>query len=309
MESLPSFLSSFPFVLQLKGQDLRLKGLNRIGNLLVPNNNYCLFEDWMMPILDQMYKEQEEQGRKGSTLPALDRLLWKNGTCCSSGVFCSLRCVPSVEPDTDCCCDCRSSLQASSGPRLSSSTDWGRRSITPSRFTTGATRMTSPSSALRLRTDLSGTCSTSTRTRHLASRSTSSRISRGLTTSPSGLRRGGPGSLSSEGVSPSTTCSMPTSCATAQTFAPSSALPPVSRLSTAVRMSSALHYIRAAAEFDGSDSGARPDEAISWGKIKMDAKPVKVYGDATILFPLLVSQTFAKHYSDRPRERLPVERA
>ena len=29
-------------------------------------------------------------------------------------------------------------------------------------------------------------------------------------------------------------------------------------------------------EFDGSDSGARPDEAISWGKIKIDAKPVKV---------------------------------
>jgi len=29
-------------------------------------------------------------------------------------------------------------------------------------------------------------------------------------------------------------------------------------------------------EFDGSDSGARPDEAVSWGKIKMDATPVKV---------------------------------
>lgn len=29
-------------------------------------------------------------------------------------------------------------------------------------------------------------------------------------------------------------------------------------------------------EYDGSDSGARPDEAISWGKIRMDAKPIKV---------------------------------
>lgn len=29
-------------------------------------------------------------------------------------------------------------------------------------------------------------------------------------------------------------------------------------------------------EYDGSDSGARPDEAVSWGKIKLDAKPVKV---------------------------------
>jgi len=29
-------------------------------------------------------------------------------------------------------------------------------------------------------------------------------------------------------------------------------------------------------EFDGSDSGARPDEAVSWGKIKITASPVKV---------------------------------
>lgn len=66
--------------------------------------------------------------------------------------------------------------------------------------------------------------------------------------------------------------------------------------------------ISTATEFDGSDSGARPDEAISWGKIKIDAKPVKVYGDATILFPLLVSQTFARHYDTRPRKRLATER-
>ena len=35
-------------------------------------------------------------------------------------------------------------------------------------------------------------------------------------------------------------------------------------------------FVNTAQEFDGSDSGARPDEAVSWGKIKMDAKPVKV---------------------------------
>lgn len=33
--------------------------LNRIGNLLVPNSNYCGFEDWVIPILDQMVAEQE----------------------------------------------------------------------------------------------------------------------------------------------------------------------------------------------------------------------------------------------------------
>lgn len=29
-------------------------------------------------------------------------------------------------------------------------------------------------------------------------------------------------------------------------------------------------------QYDGSDSGARPDEAISWGKIKAGAESVKV---------------------------------
>jgi hypothetical protein len=47
-------------------------------------------------------------------------------------------------------------------------------------------------------------------------------------------------------------------------------------------------------EFDGSDSGASPDEAVSWGKIKMDAHPVKVSADASLVFPLIVSQTFYK---------------
>lgn len=61
--------------------------------------------------------------------------------------------------------------------------------------------------------------------------------------------------------------------------------------------------LNTAQEFDGSDSGARPDEAISWGKIKPDAQPVKVCGDATILFPLLVSQTFFKHWGKREQQQ------
>ena len=34
----------------LKGAELRQKGINRIGNLLVPNRNYCLFEDWWVVV-------------------------------------------------------------------------------------------------------------------------------------------------------------------------------------------------------------------------------------------------------------------
>jgi deoxyhypusine synthase len=51
-------------------------------------------------------------------------------------------------------------------------------------------------------------------------------------------------------------------------------------------------YINTGEEWDGSDSNARPDEAVSWGKVKGEA--VKVFGDATILFPLIVAKTFAR---------------
>jgi len=53
-------------------------------------------------------------------------------------------------------------------------------------------------------------------------------------------------------------------------------------------------FINTGQEFDGSDSGARPDEAISWGKIRGNTKAVKVYAEASIVFPLLVAMTFAK---------------
>ncbi|MSS74383.1 deoxyhypusine synthase [Candidatus Pacearchaeota archaeon] len=54
-------------------------------------------------------------------------------------------------------------------------------------------------------------------------------------------------------------------------------------------------YINTSQEFDGSDSGALPSEAISWGKILPNAQSVKVFADATIVFPLLVAESFAKN--------------
>lgn len=53
-------------------------------------------------------------------------------------------------------------------------------------------------------------------------------------------------------------------------------------------------YVNTAQEFDASDAGARPDEAISWGKILPGAKSVKVFGDATILFPLMVAASMRR---------------
>ncbi len=46
-------------------------------------------------------------------------------------------------------------------------------------------------------------------------------------------------------------------------------------------------YVSTGMEGDGSLSGARTKEAISWGKIKEDANHIFVEGDATIIFPLL----------------------
>lgn len=51
-------------------------------------------------------------------------------------------------------------------------------------------------------------------------------------------------------------------------------------------------YMNTAIEQDGSDSGAEPEEAKSWGKIAGKADTVKVFGDTTINFPLLVAGAF-----------------
>jgi deoxyhypusine synthase len=46
-------------------------------------------------------------------------------------------------------------------------------------------------------------------------------------------------------------------------------------------------YITTAVEYDGSLSGARPREAISWGKIREKAKTVTIEADATIALPIM----------------------
>jgi deoxyhypusine synthase len=48
-------------------------------------------------------------------------------------------------------------------------------------------------------------------------------------------------------------------------------------------------YITTATQFDGSLSGARLTEAVSWGKIKEAAKYTTIDGDATIILPIIFS--------------------
>lgn len=50
--------------------------------------------------------------------------------------------------------------------------------------------------------------------------------------------------------------------------------------------------INTAIEYDGSDSGAPLAEAHSWGKVKPGRTGIKVYGEASVLFPLVVYGAF-----------------
>lgn len=71
------FFSCFSYLALIPILDaglIKVYRLNRIGNLLVPNSNYCAFEDWVVPILDKMVEEQEEQGVKWSPSSVIRRL-------------------------------------------------------------------------------------------------------------------------------------------------------------------------------------------------------------------------------------------
>lgn len=66
----PTFIGDF----HLDGKELRRKGHNRIGNLIMPNINYCVFEDWINPILDRMLEEQEKEGAEWTPSSLINRL-------------------------------------------------------------------------------------------------------------------------------------------------------------------------------------------------------------------------------------------
>lgn len=71
-------------------------------------------------------------------------------------------------------------------------------------------------------------------------------------------------------------------------------------------------YLTTAVEWDGSLSGARPREAVSWGKLKPRARHAAVEGDATLLFPLMVGAALerlgygASGRGARPRRNVPA---
>ncbi|ODH45164.1 deoxyhypusine synthase [Paracoccidioides brasiliensis] len=220
----PTYLGSF----STPGQSLRAKGLNRIGNLIVPNNNYCAFEDWLMPILDKMLEEQEA----------------------SWGTDHQLHWTPSK-------------IIHRLGKEINNENSvyyWAYKNDIPvfcPALTDGSMGdmmyfHTFKSSPQQLRVDIVEDL-------------------RKINTMSVRAKRVGMIILGGGVVKHhiANACLMRNGAESAV-------------------------YINTAQEFDGSDAGAQPDEAVSWGKIKADAKNVKVYAEATVAFPLIVAATFAR---------------
>jgi len=207
----------------LKGAELRSKGLNRIGNLLVPNDNYCHFEDWIMPIFDAMLEEQKREGKLWTPSSVIDRLGKEIADEDSVCYWCHKNKIPMFCPAlTDGSIGDMLYFHSYKNPGLVVDLVQDIREIN-----THAVKASPRKTGMIILGG--GVCK-----HHVCN---------------ANLMRNG---------------------------------------------ADYAVYVNTAQEFDGSDSGARPDEAKSWGKIKQNANPVKVYGDATIIFPLLVSMTFAK---------------
>ncbi|KAM4597917.1 deoxyhypusine synthase [Polymixia lowei] len=206
----------------LPGKELRQRGINRIGNLLVPNANYCKFEDWLMPILDQMVLEQDTEGTHWTPSKMIHRLGKEINN-----------------PDSVYYWAYKNNIQVFS-PAL---TDGSLGDMIYFHS------YKKPGFVLDIVEDI----------RKLNSQAVHAKRT-GMIILGGGLVK--------------------------------------HHIANANLMRNGADYsvfVNTGQEFDGSDSGARPDEAVSWGKIRMDARPVKVYADASIVFPLLVAETFALH--------------
>ena len=208
----------------LDGQYLRENGINRIGNLLVPNDNYCAFEEFMMPVLDQCLAEQNE-----GTFTTPSSLIKKMGEAINDEDS-----VYYWAAKNDIPVFCPAITDGSIGDMLYFHS------------------FQNPGLIVDVVADIR-------KINNLAA----SAIKTGAIVLGGGVCK--------------------------------------HHIFNANLMRNGLDYVTilsTAQEFDGSDGGARIDESVSWGKVKADAKKIKVFGDATILFPLVVSQTFKKHEAD-----------
>lgn len=207
----------------LPGARLRSQGLNRIGNLIVPNDNYCKFEDWLLPILDKALEEQKKDGTTWTPSKLIHRLGKEINNEESIYYWAYKNNIPVYSPAL---------TDGSIGDMIYFHT------------------YKNPGLVLDIVEDIRRINNEAVFAKH------------------TGLIILGGGLIKHH----------------------------ICNANLFRNGADYAVYINTAQEFDGSDSGARPDEAVSWGKIKTTAHPVKVYADASIVFPLLVAHTFAKDF-------------
>ena len=217
----PTYMGDFA----LKGSELRKKGINRIGNLLVPNENYCKFEDWIMPILDEMLQLQKQNNVLWTPSKMIHHLGLKINDESSIYYWAAKNKIPVFSPAL---------TDGSLGDMLFFHS------------------FKNPGLVLDIIQDLRCLNNMSMKSCHTGMIIVGGGLIKHHICNANLMRNGADFSV----------------------------------------------FLNTANEFDGSDSGARPDEAISWGKIRLDAKPVKIYAEASLVFPLLVAETFARrHFS------------
>jgi len=220
----PTYLGDF----ELKGKVLREDGINRIGNLLIANDNYIKFQTWITPIFDQMLIEQNE-GFSWTPSKLIHRLGKEINNEKSIYYWCYKNNIPVFSPAI---------TDGAIGDML-----YFYQYKNPDK------------NAFKL--DIVEDC-------RLMNNQAMYAANTGMIIIGGGLVK--------------------------------------HHICNANLMRNGANYsvfINTAQPFDGSDAGATPDEAVSWGKIRIDCKPVKIYCEATLVLPLLIAKTFAKHHPNK----------
>jgi deoxyhypusine synthase len=213
----PTYVGDF----HLDGATLRKEGMNRIGNLIVPNQNYCQFEDWVMPILDQMLLEQKEKGTLWAPSTMIHRLGKEINDPSSIYYWAYKNNIPVY---------CPALTDGSLGDMIYFHS------------------FRNPGLIVDIAQDIRNVNSQAVFAKKTGVIILGGGVVKHHTLNANLMRNGADYAV----------------------------------------------FINTSSEFDGSDAGARPDEAVSWGKIRLGANPVKVYCEASICFPLIVAETFAK---------------
>jgi len=222
----PMYLGKFG----LSGSEWRKKGINRIGNIICPNDNYCRFEDWVMPILDQLLEEQKTMGTIWSPSTIIHRLGKEINNEASVYYWAYKNNIPVF---------CPALTDGSLGDMIYFHS------------------YRNPGLIVDIASDIHRINSLAAHARCTGAIILGGGVIKHHILNANLMRNGADYAV----------------------------------------------YINTAQEFDGSDSGANPDEAVSWGKIRPTASTVKVHADATLVFPLIVAQTFARRVHSEKQKK------